>query len=312
MKFIATILLLSLGTFSFGQIRKGVTHLDLRINGKVKSMTLKSHNPSKSQMKIAPTTESYIFNEKGHATYTASETRNSLIEVYYDTLGYAFKKVVDKKSQYNFINTYQLGVLMKVEYDSVKTEDQKLPFWMMGYSHNLKMAFETHYDDTWRLIYNYKYGYNEKGLVYSKILVCCDSNAEFYSHFIGEKYEYDNRHNMTKKTMYHHMPGKVETHYTQYNSRGRETRDSIIVKFGSSYKVKPKKRSHENQSRVKTTEYDDNLNPIRVTCQTEFDKTPLVIIYNYEYDDQKNWTKRSKIIGEATIEVTERSFVYYE
>ena len=302
--------LLLIGSSYAQQIKKGKTTLDFRLAGKVKSIEITTQDPSKSDMKIMPRKEVYQFNEEGRSTFYSLQEAGWYSEVYYDTVGYPDRKIING-GEYRFINTYMLGELMKVEYDSVIGKDDFLPFWMFGYNGEFNLGFETHYNDQRLMVYNYKHVYDKYGRKISITKKCCDDKAEFYTKLIGEKFEYNKRSNVIKHSIFHEENGKAEVHYKEYNSRNRVIKDSIVVSFNSSYTVKPKKRTRENQSRLKTYVYDDDMNLIKETCKTEFDKKPLEYIYEYEFDSNKNWTRRIKKSGDSIVEETTRVITYY-
>ena len=310
-KTLGSVFMLLLVCGAYGQqIRKGKTTLDFRLYGKVKNLEITTVNRNKSETKLSPRIETYTFNEEGRSTFYSFQGANWYSEVFYDTVGYAVRKVINGK-EYRFINSYMLGALMKVEYDSIISKDDFLPFWMFGYDGDFNLGFETHYNSERFMVFNYKHVYDKYGRKIGITRKCCDENAEFHTKLIGEKFEYNRRSNVIKHSIFSEEFGKAEIHHKEYNSRNRVTKDSIVISFNSSYSIKPKKRSRENLSRVKTYTYDEEMNLIIETCKTEFDKKPLVYTYEYEFDASKNWTRRVKKLDDEIIQETTRVITYY-
>jgi len=140
---------------------------------------------------------------------------------------------------------------------------------------------------------------------------------------IKRTYKYDKKGNQIEENEYN-SDGSLNKKWTyKYDKKGNKIKENwynsdgnLVSKCDYKYDKKGNKNEfiiyHLDGSISMTIKYDENGNKIGEINHTPKDIYPFAT-YQYEYDKQKNWTKKIEFEDGCILEtITEREYQYYE
>lgn len=136
-----------------------------------------------------------------------------------------------------------------------------------------------------------------------------------YIHFF-----YDDSSRLTTFTSFNSKKQKIETYTYLYNDNGDLKSEKIINHIDSTERTTTYSFDSTTNTTTKNTisnksieieKYNDKGLLILRTSSNLDNKDVLYTEYKYEFDNQKNWIKKTEIMNETNTTITERKIIYY-